>query len=91
MYVRACDAVEFSPNTQLGLGGMGPELVPVEVGGALGSEQASSASCGRCHTAVVTQGGKLFTFGQGDDGQLGNGGNKDAYEPIGSSSLPLTV
>jgi len=32
----------------------------------------------------VTAHGKLFTFGQGDDGQLGSGVNKDAYLPHGA-------
>jgi hypothetical protein len=67
---------------QLGLGSASLQLLPAQVEGVLAEKQASLVSCGRCHTAVITTDGLLFTFGQGDDGQLGNGADKDSYEPV---------
>eukprot|EP00802_Teleaulax_amphioxeia_P007464 Tamp_07470.p1 GENE.Tamp_07470~~Tamp_07470.p1 ORF type:complete len:751 (-),score=117.76 Tamp_07470:241-2352(-) len=66
---------------QLGLGSLQPQLAPAEIRGVLAAEQVTEVSCGRCHTGVLTGRGKLFTFGQGDDGQLGHGSDKDLYEP----------
>lgn len=37
------------------------------------NEHVSAIACGGNHTAAVTANGKLFTFGQGDHGQLGHG------------------
>jgi alpha-tubulin suppressor-like RCC1 family protein len=54
----------------------------VQVGGALKGKVAVSVACGRCHTAVVTEEGALYTFGQGDNGQLGLASDKDEIEPI---------
>lgn len=38
--------------------------------------RVTSISMGVTHTAVVTEGGKVITFGRNAEGQLGNGDNK---------------
>jgi len=45
------------------------------------SQRALSVSCGDGHTAVVCEGGSLFIFGRGRDGQLGRG---DELESVAS-------
>lgn len=37
--------------------------------------EVSAVSCGSRHTAVVTRGGELYTWGWGKYGQLGHGNN----------------
>ena len=56
--------------------------MPTEIAGSLALKRAAQVSCGRCHTAVVTEEGKLFMFGEGSDGQLGNGATTDLYEVL---------
>ena len=44
-------------------------------------------SCGDEHTAVVTQTGRLFTFGSNEFGQLGLGHNESILKPSCVKSL----
>ncbi|NWT17756.1 RCCD1 protein, partial [Vireo altiloquus] len=37
--------------------------------------EVSAVSCGSRHTAVITRGGELYTWGWGKYGQLGHGNN----------------
>jgi alpha-tubulin suppressor-like RCC1 family protein len=64
---------------ELGHGGEGTELVPrmIEV---LTEKKAIGAAAGSTHTAVWTDDGELFTFGYGDQGNLGHGGTQK--EPV---------
>ncbi|GMF47399.1 unnamed protein product [Phytophthora fragariaefolia] len=54
---------------------------------ALQQKRITRVSCGAVHTAVVTADGQLFTFGCGDGGRLGLGGNEDSFHPQLVSSL----
>ena len=54
---------------------LGPDLVIVVV------VKVTVMSCGDEHTAVVTQSGRLFTFGCNEWGQLGLGHNNNVIKP----------
>ena len=57
---------------QLGLGGKTWETaVPLRLG-ALRGHRARKLSCGAAHSACITEGGDLFTWGKGFRGQLGH-------------------
>ncbi|NWX12909.1 RCCD1 protein, partial [Aegotheles bennettii] len=43
--------------------------------------EVSTVSCGSRHTAVVTRGGELYTWGWGKYGQLGHGDNASSDRP----------
>ena len=51
-------------------------------------------SCGRKHTAVCTKDGSVYTFGRGEEGQLGQGGNIECImEPrivLALKNIPIT-
>ena len=57
---------------QLGHGGEGTELAPRMIEVLVGKKVIGAAS-GNRYTAVWTGEGELFTFGDGDYGQLGHG------------------
>lgn len=48
-------------------------------------------SCGSRHSALVTQGGDLYTCGTGEVGQLGVGKSTREYFPKIVSNIPDTV
>lgn len=66
---------------RLGLKSLANTFEPCQVGGDLVGEHVVSASCGEQHTAVRTQGGTLYTFGRGSDGQLGHGDGISCMQP----------
>ncbi|KAM9801626.1 putative E3 ubiquitin-protein ligase HERC6 [Neosynchiropus ocellatus] len=41
----------------------------------------SAVSCGESHSAALTKDGKVYTFGKGSDGQLGNNSASDEVRP----------
>ncbi|NXY87989.1 RCCD1 protein, partial [Alcedo cyanopectus] len=43
--------------------------------------EVSEVSCGSRHTAIVTRGGELYTWGWGKYGQLGHGDNTSSDQP----------
>ncbi|NXT42338.1 RCCD1 protein, partial [Pelecanoides urinatrix] len=43
--------------------------------------EVSKVSCGSRHTAIVTRGGELFTWGWGKYGQLGHGDEASSDRP----------
>ena len=65
---------------QLGHGGTQNELVPKLVE-ALAEKKVIGAAAGFEHTVVWTNEGELFTFGDGDSGKLGHGGEENEDVP----------
>ena len=47
----------------------------------LAAKQVTWISAGAQHTACVTRGGKVFTWGENEHGQLGHGHHNDVYLP----------
>ena len=44
-------------------------------------EAVLMVACGVSHTAVLTEGGGVYTFGNGEDGRLGHGDEEDQLAP----------
>ncbi|XP_077250143.1 PH, RCC1 and FYVE domains-containing protein 1-like [Tasmannia lanceolata] len=71
----------------LGHGNGASHWVPKKVNGPLEGIRVSSIACGPWHTAVVTSGGQLFTFGDGTFGVLGHGDRTSVLLPREVESL----
>uniref|UniRef100_A0A9L0IUW2 Retinitis pigmentosa GTPase regulator n=1 Tax=Equus asinus TaxID=9793 RepID=A0A9L0IUW2_EQUAS len=61
---------------QLGLGSESPVSKPTCIK-ALKPEKVKFAACGRTHTIVATEGGKVYATGGNSEGQLGLGDDED--------------
>ncbi|XP_070265202.1 E3 ISG15--protein ligase HERC5-like isoform X1 [Myotis yumanensis] len=67
---------------QLGHNSTQNELKPCLVAELLG-KRVTQIACGRRHTlAYVSDLGKVFSFGSGEEGQLGNGGTQNQLIPL---------
>ncbi|KAL7877120.1 hypothetical protein SRHO_G00037630 [Serrasalmus rhombeus] len=65
---------------QLGHNSTNRELLPRKVEGIDGP--AKQVTCGSNHTLVLMPSGVLFAFGQGVNGQLGNGSTENSLQPV---------
>ncbi|KAK7161330.1 hypothetical protein R3I94_004113 [Phoxinus phoxinus] len=65
---------------QLGLGDTTDRHVPTVVN-SLNRKKTVSISCGGEHTATLSKGGTVFTFGSGGSGQLGHNSFTDEHHP----------
>uniref|UniRef100_A0A671SII6 Probable E3 ubiquitin-protein ligase HERC4 n=1 Tax=Sinocyclocheilus anshuiensis TaxID=1608454 RepID=A0A671SII6_9TELE len=65
---------------QLGLGDTTDRHIPTVVN-SLHRKKTVSISCGGEHTATLSKGGTVFTFGSGGSGQLGHKSFKDEHHP----------
>uniref|UniRef100_A0A8C1JA17 HECT domain-containing protein n=1 Tax=Cyprinus carpio TaxID=7962 RepID=A0A8C1JA17_CYPCA len=65
---------------QLGLGDTTDRHVPTVVN-SLNQKKTVSISCGGEHTATLSKGGTVFTFGSGGCGQLGHKSFRDEHHP----------
>ena len=70
-------------NGRLGHGDEEAYLTPKPVAGNLSGKICIEVSCGGLHTAVVTQDAHVYSFGDGHDGQLGLGSERqtDSFVP----------
>ena len=69
-------------NGRLGLGDETTELAPRQVEAwRFGGEKVVMMSAGYCHTVAVTAGGRLYTWGYNDFGQLGHVNNPGRLVP----------
>ncbi|MBN9106926.1 MAG: hypothetical protein J0I14_18210 [Propionibacteriaceae bacterium] len=75
----------LNSNGQLGLGDTNPRTVPTLVP-ALAGKTVSTVSAGTAHTCAVAD-SKVYCWGQGTSGQLGNGANNTQYSPVLVSAL----
>ena len=74
---------------KLGHGDTLNQTLPKLVEG-LSGKVCKQVSCSDHHTAVVTKCGKVYTFGRGEDGQLGHGDTKNKYLPTLVQTLEAT-
>jgi alpha-tubulin suppressor-like RCC1 family protein len=65
----------------LGLGATTTSSVPMLVGGVLGAQQVLELSAGKNFTCARTSTGTAYCWGEGSNGQLGNGGTSDSSTP----------
>ena len=69
-------------NGCLGLGDEEDRATPTLVARAVfDGEAVLMVACGDEHTAALTEGGGVYTFGLGEDGQLGHGDTEDQLAP----------
>ncbi|XP_026059410.1 probable E3 ubiquitin-protein ligase HERC3 [Carassius auratus] len=65
---------------QLGLGDTTDRHIPTILN-SLNGKKTVSISCGGEHTAALSKGGTVFTFGSGGSGQLGHNSFRDEHHP----------
>ena len=65
---------------QLGLGHDYPVSKPTWIS-TLKTERIKTISCGRSHTLALTKNNKIYSWGEGSDGQLGHGVTDDFLKP----------
>ena len=67
---------------RLGLGDEDNRTTPTLVARAVfDGEAVLMVACGNVHTAAVTEGGGVYTFGRGEYGQLGHGDEENQLAP----------
>ena len=52
-------------------------------------EAVLMVACGYAHTAAVTEGGGVYTFGDGDFGQLGHGDEQEHFLANKGTSIEI--
>ncbi|MGC3993669.1 MAG: hypothetical protein QM779_06135 [Propionicimonas sp.] len=70
----------LNSNGQLGMGDTNSRTVPTKVS-ALDGKKVTAVSAGTAHTCAIAD-AKVYCWGQGTSGQLGNGANNTSYVPV---------
>lgn len=78
----------LNANGQLGLGDTTARSVPTAVA-TLAGKTVTAVSAGSAHTCAIAD-AKVYCWGQGTSGQLGNGANNTQYKPVLVTSLSGT-
>ena len=68
---------------RLGHGDDSHQRVPKRVMGELAREKVVDIACGSLHCTVCTASGKVFAWGDNDEGQIGN----DTTQPVKSPTV----
>ncbi|OMJ76354.1 hypothetical protein SteCoe_24296 [Stentor coeruleus] len=58
--------------------------VPIKIKGILENKKIIQIACGEAHNLVLTNEGKVFAWGWGSNGQLGNGYREEDFEESGN-------
>ena len=66
---------------RLGHGDDGHQRTPKRVLGALESEKVIDMACGSLHCVVCTASGKVYAWGDNDEGQIGNNSTTSVHSP----------
>ena len=75
-------------NGQLGTGGREDMLTPTRVPKwRLGRARVKMAACGNHHTVVLTEAGRVWAYGRGQNGRLGTGDEDDRTTPTEVAGL----
>jgi alpha-tubulin suppressor-like RCC1 family protein len=77
------------PFGRLGHGGTKTELVPKLIEGVLVGKRVVGVSAGSDHTVVWTNEGNAYSFGDGQFGQLGHGGEEHQHAPRLIEGVPI--
>lgn len=67
---------------QLGNGTTTPSATPVLVGGALAGKFVTDVAAGASHAMALTSDGKVYVWGNGADGRLGNNSTTGSNTPV---------
>ena len=71
---------------RLGHGDDGHQRTPKRVLGALENEKVIDVACGSLHCVVCTASGKVYAWGDNDEGQIGNNSTASVHSPHVSTS-----
>lgn len=66
---------------RLGHGDDGHQRTPKRVLGALESEKVIDMACGSLHCVICTASGKVYAWGDNDEGQIGNNSTTSVHSP----------
>lgn len=75
---------------QLGTGGLKSVSEPILLE-SLGREKIVDISCGDNYSGIVTQNGDVYTWGFGNEGQLGHGDKSDQFLPRKIANLKAKI
>lgn len=66
---------------QLGCGDIKTQFQPKKVESVLENHKVQFIACGAMHCAAITNNGEMYTWGKGEDGQLGIGTKENQFIP----------